>query len=85
MFERFCLDGWLPMNIVLRMQKHLGMHRPVHETAGVLGHVRYYLASAALTVAAALVSPTAHLHFWTGITLTLGYVHARTLDAALLA
>ena len=37
--------------------------------------------SALLTAAAAVVSPTAILHVFTGITLLLGYAHARTLDA----
>ena len=53
LFERFCLDGWAPMNMLLRRRQcHTG---PVPR-----------LTAAALTFAAAVVSPTANLHWFTG-------------------
>ena len=39
--------------------------------------------SLALTTAAALASPTAILHAFTGVTLLVGYMHARSLDQTL--
>jgi hypothetical protein len=35
------------------------------------------------TIGAAVFSPTAILHIWTGITLLAGYAHARSLDSQL--
>ncbi len=36
------------------------------------------------TIVAAIVSPTAALHFWTGITLIAGYCHARSLEISVI-
>ena len=68
--ERFFLDGCAPMNLVHRMQARAA-------------DANNWLRSTALTALAALVSPTAVLHFFTGVTLVIGYVHARTVDACL--
>ena len=71
MFERFCLDGWPPMRAIQAVRRSLGPSAS-------------WPSSAALTVAAALVSPTAWLHQFTGLTLLLGYCHVRSLDAEVL-
>lgn len=45
--------------------------------------INYFLAmkpGLVRTVGAAIFSPTGNLHFWTGLTLVCGYVHARTVD-----
>jgi len=57
MVERFCLDGCVPMNLVLQLP-----------------------ASSFRTVAAAVVSPTAQLHWLTGFTLLFGYAWVRSID-----
>ena len=76
------------MNIIVALQ-HANT-KPSAEPAAAAGPMaalslaRYHLASVALTSAAAIASPTANLHFFTGITLVAGYAHVRTLDAELL-
>ena len=82
MFERFCLDGWHPMNAILRLRA--ANNQELATAKGLLPRAWYNLVAATLTFAAAVASPTAHLHFWTGITLLMGYVHARSLDMRLL-
>jgi len=81
MFERFCLDGWAPMNAILSLHrlehKLLGSPCPVF-TAKWVAH---QVTSSVLTTAAGIVSPTAILHAMTGVTLLAGYIHARTLEA----
>ena len=69
MLERFCADG----------------HRPLAMIAAELEAVPDgTLRAAALRAAAAALSPTAALHWATGITLFAGFVHVRSLDAELL-
>ena len=62
MFERFCLDGWLPMQWA------------VGNATGILPLWRVLLA--------AFVSPTAVLHFSTGVTLLFGYAWMRAIEDA---
>ena len=71
MFERFVLDGYAPMNLVLRLQQR-------QRAASSSGSVGSFL----LTFAAATVSPTALLHWFTGVTLFVGYMHVRSMDEA---
>ena len=68
-WERFCLDGNNVMNYVVDRKKK--------SSSQIM--VWFW------TVCAGLVSPTAHLHLWTGLTLLAGYAHARTVDVELLA
>ena len=94
MLERFALDGCAPMNAVHHMQRNwIGKQQPPLEYgnsgaavpppgAGAAGGVRGRAVSCVLTCAAALVSPTAVLHTFTGVTLVVGYLHARSLDPA---
>jgi len=56
-FERFALDGCIPMNFICRQSP-----------------------SIMRTVGAALLSPTTVLHFSTGITLLMAYIHARSVE-----
>ena len=75
MLERFAMDGCGPMNAVHALQaRWLTQQRPV---SGVQERVL----SAVLTTLAALVSPTAVLHFFTGVTLLFGFLMVRSLDA----
>ena len=64
MLERFCLDGFAPMTAINR---RLAEHPP--NAVSVL-----------LRLAGAALSPTAWLHWWTGITLIAGFVHVRSFD-----
>ena len=73
-FERFFLDGCAPMNAVARR-----MRRAAAADGGARASP---LRGAALTTLAALVSPTAVLHGCTGVTLVVGYMHARTVEDA---
>ena len=93
MFERFVLDGCAPMNIVIALQRRAGLASstakqsaapPASPPAAPPAVRPLRLAqrplSLALTTAAALASPTAILHAFTGVTLLVGYMHARSLD-----
>ena len=82
LFERFVLDGALPMNVVQTLQRCTGTD-PAGWRRGSGGIVKRVL-SAVLTLAAAVTSPTAILHAFTGVTLVAGYLHARSLDQILL-
>ena len=73
MSERFCVDGNIIMNAI----------RDAQESGHASGALSW-LTEPALTAAAAVASPTASLHFFTAITLVLGYCHARTVDAEVL-
>jgi hypothetical protein len=64
MLERFCVDGNGPMAAI----------------AGRLEKTPRGLRAATLRFVAALISPTAVLHWTTGITLLAGFVHVRTVD-----
>ena len=93
MFERFCLDGWPPMAYVralmMRPSKNDRDCSSVVDgsdegsadcPSGWLVRVsRTPAGSAALTAAAAVASPTAILHFLSGVTLLVGYMHSRSL------
>ena len=69
MTERFCMDGLTPLtwiNQQLRPSKTGQTPSPVN--------------AALLRLMAAILSPTAALHWSTGITLFTGFVHVRSLD-----
>ena len=78
MGERFVIDGWMPMRIVVKW------FSTTVSPGGSKGHPERDGRDAQLstlgTVCAALVSPTAILHFFTGFTLIFGYVHMRSID-----
>ena len=80
MGERFVIDGWMPMRAVVKWCSFSNASAP----GGSKGHperdVRDAQLSVVGTVCAALVSPTAILHFFTGLTLMFGYVHMRSID-----
>mmetsp|Transcript_17230 Transcript_17230/g.36430 ORF Transcript_17230/g.36430 Transcript_17230/m.36430 type:complete len:466 (+) Transcript_17230:122-1519(+) len=71
LLERWALDGCRLLHFC---EKKI---RAAERDGGVLG-------SSFWTVVAAVVSPTAALHFWTGITLIAGYCHARSLEISVL-
>ena len=66
MLERFFLDGCTLMNMVHRAQA--GPEPPSRARSFIL------------TTLAPAVSPTAILHSFTGVTILIGYMHARSLD-----
>ena len=65
MFDRWLFDGFAPINAI-----NAAIGRRNGNTAGGL-----------LTVLAALLSPTAILHAFTGVTLLAGYAHVRSMDS----
>jgi len=67
MLERFCVDG-------LPVMDQINLHHPATK--------RSRLQRVCLRAAAAAISPTAVLHWLTGISLLAGYVHARSLESA---
>lgn len=92
MFERFCLDGFAPMNLLHSLSARYcsplsGSGRaigPRKEEAGTCAQTTGRRAlSFALTTGAAFLSPTAALHFFTGLTLLFGHAHARSVHSAL--
>ena len=66
MLERFCLDGYVPITAINR---RLAAHPPPSRAESLL-----------LRLVAAALSPTAWLHWWTGITLIAGFAHVRSFD-----
>jgi hypothetical protein len=70
-----------PMTAIRAMQRMNQLPSPP-PTVLSLTYLRHTLASALLTGAAAVCSPTAILHSFTGVTLLMGYVHARELLAS---
>ena len=72
MVERFVLDGCAPMRLIVALQARKGTRAS-------------WVKSGALTALAALFSPTAVLHGWTGVTLVAGYMHARSVDQQVVA
>ncbi len=83
MLERFCLDGFHLMNHVHMQQAAL----VEQERSLPFQSFKHYTQNMMLTVLAALLSPTAALHTFTGLTLLSGYLHIRSLekDAGLFA
>lgn len=76
MGERFVLDGWVPMLWVRRTRSRvLAWHHGPLKQAG----------EALCYGAAAAVSPTAVLHWFTGATLVLGYAHVRSIQDMVMA
>ena len=73
MLERFAMDGCGPMNAVHALQ---GRWLPTRCASGL----RERAISAVLTTLAAIVSPTAVLHLFTGATLLFGYIMVRSID-----
>jgi len=74
MFERFVLDGWTPMNLACEIQSRANCKAT---------WITVQFRQSGGTVLAALVSPTAALHWFTGVTLLVGYMNVRSLDATL--
>ena len=67
-----------PMAVIYALQRMNKLPSPPPPVWS-FAYLRHAMASALLTTAAALFSPTAQLHFFTGITLIAAYVHARAL------
>lgn len=68
-WERWLLDGCAPMNFMISQIER-------KNTSGIQ--------SGLLTIGAALTSPTAVLHIFTGVALIAGYMHVRSLDLVIL-
>ncbi|CAB9516994.1 expressed unknown protein [Seminavis robusta] len=69
MWERFVMDGCVLMNWFLVVPQPKGNHNDCSSKPNVL-----------LTIGAAICSPTAVMHFFTGLTLLTGYMHARSCE-----
>eukprot|EP00956_Cyclotella_meneghiniana_P008987 scaffold12308_cov74-Cyclotella_meneghiniana.AAC.25 len=70
LLERWCFDG---NRLVLYCEEK------INESKGENTHMAILW-----TAAAAILSPTAALHFWTGITLCSAYCHSRTIEIIIL-
>jgi len=75
MFERFLFDGYLPMNVILGKSTF-----KKNDDNGKLNSDDTYAYSTAQFWGAAIVSPTAVLHWCTSVTLIAGFVWVRSLD-----
>lgn len=77
MFDRWVMDGWWPMNLVTA---NLDDTDTDNSGDKATKRAKSGLVTTFWLTVGALFSPTALLHWYTGITLVFGYAHVRSLD-----
>ena len=86
MLERFCVDGLPGMDRINRClsdhYKDMGTPKTRSRAPTLYCGASGRAQRVVLRAAAAVISPTAVLHWLTGVSLLAGYAHARSLEIA---